>query len=381
LEQGSKTHLYLQIKERIIAAIVAAHYPPNSRIPPVREISKAFGVSDIPVLRAVSELAAEGVLSAQRGRGTFVLTDRIERTVSARKTSNIAMLVYDVKNLFYARLIDACERQLSERGYYLTLCNTRDSASKETEHVETLVGGRKVDGVLLCLSDAPGRSKALAFLKKRHCPFVLFPQVDTQAADGMDYVVCDDEHGAYVAVKHLIGLGHREIALLTLSPEGQPGHLVASMTKRQAGYTKAMREAGINWRPDRIIEVSGNDRQNAFEGDGFQAAQAVLARPDRPTAVFAIGDLLAAGFLRGARRMGVNVPSDVALIGHDDIGIAAQPDVQLTTVAYPFEEIGKECVEILSRRIEGWLGAPEHKMIKPILRIRATCGGANQEGD
>jgi len=154
---------------------------------------------------------------------------------------------------------------------------------------------------------------------------------------GFSSVTIDDVAGAETAVNHLIGLGHRAIAMVTLDREFsinfRPPYL------RSAGYHKALAAAGIEARPE--FEVDGH---STIEG-GEQAAAQLLSRPDRPTAIFVQSDEMAMGVLHTIRRAGLRCPEDISVIGFDDHELARVFD--LTTVAQPAMRQG----ELLARQV------------------------------
>ncbi|WP_171014249.1 substrate-binding domain-containing protein, partial [Gordonia sp. GAMMA] len=152
------------------------------------------------------------------------------------------------------------------------------------------------------------------------------------AEAGLPFVGGDDVRGGRIAARHLLERGHTDLAVI-----GGPGHATTA-TDRLRGFRAELAHAGITLSHDRIVASD-------FEVHGGTAAgRALLDRPDRPRAIFAVSDTIAIGVLGVARDLGLRIPDDLALIGYNDIPVAAQLPVPLTTVRSPAREIGETAV-------------------------------------
>jgi DNA-binding LacI/PurR family transcriptional regulator len=178
----------------------------------------------------------------------------------------------------------------------------------------------------------------------------------------VDAIVCDDALGAYDATRHLIGLGHRRIALLR-GPARHPFSLALT-----AGYHRALQEAGIA-KADGLVADTALHAQA-----GYEAAAALFERRVRPTALFANDDL-AIGALRAAAERGLVVPRDLALVGYDDIEYAAHTAPPLTTIAVPKREMGRLAVRRAVAQMEqGDRHVFTTTVVAHRLVVRGTCG-------
>jgi LacI family transcriptional regulator len=155
-----------------------------------------------------------------------------------------------------------------------------------------------------------------------------------------------DAAGARAAVTFLIRLGHRRIGHLMGPEELGPSHA------RCDGYRAAMSAAGLE-APERLVARAAPD-----ERGGFHAAVELLTREPRPTALFAFNDLAARGAIDAARRMGLDVPAKLSVVGFDDTDLAARLDPPLTTVRYPAREIAAAALECLARLVQDAAGPP-----------------------
>ena len=169
---------------------------------------------------------------------------------------------------------------------------------------------------------------------RQRIPFVV---VDTDSATSapVPTVGSNNWNGGLLATRHLIALGHRRIAVIS-GPEG-----VLCSRARVAGFRSAHDEAGLPVDED-LVRYG-----NFYVDAGFQHATELLSRPNRPTAIFAGSDMQAMGVMRAARRLGLDVPTDVSVIGYDNIPVAAWIGPGLTTVNQPLREMATTATRML----------------------------------
>jgi DNA-binding LacI/PurR family transcriptional regulator len=193
----------------------------------------------------------------------------------------------------------------------------------------------------LCIYSLPDRHPAVDASLERRLPVVL---VDGPRVSATTFVGIDDRGGARAVAEHLIGLGHRRLAIIvpTLVFDGREGRVDEERLReaayhndreRLAGVREGLEAAGIGWEAVMIEE-----RSNSQEA-GAAAAQSLLAETPRPTAIVATTDQLALGAIRGARELGLEVPTELSVAGFDDIPEAARSRPPLTTVRQP--HVGK----------------------------------------
>lgn len=261
---------------------------------------------------------------------------------------------------------------IGDTDYELLLYNG-NRPKDHREVINRILATQLVCGLLAIL---PGQAAGdLMRAREQNLPLVVID--DQGVVDGLPWVGTDNRYGAYLAVKHLIGLGHRRI--------GHIRGLYACSEERYQGYCDALREAGIT--PDPALVLQGD-----FETTSGQAcARAFFAMPERPTAIFAGNDQMAYGVLTAAGQRGVRVPQDVAVVGFDDIPLSAHVRPELTTVRQPFFEMGQCATELLlaladpgdlaSRRSAAVTQAldaqeehPPRIQLTPSLTVRESCG-------
>lgn len=179
-------------------------------------------------------------------------------------------------------------------------------------------------------------------------------------------VLADDTHGGYLATQHLLDLGHRDIALVT-----RPRGYSESLIKREAGYRKALADAGIR-ADDRLITFADGWDPH----DGHRAVQRLIESGMQFTAVFGCTDRFAIGAVTAIREAGGRVPEDVSVVGFDDIEMASYVDPPLTTIRLPMVELGYEAGRMLTGLIRGQIRRPRQVVIDVELVVRESTAQA-----
>jgi DNA-binding LacI/PurR family transcriptional regulator len=287
------------------------------------------------------------------------------RNLVQRRSYNVGVMVSDLHNIFFAEVLDGLYAAAAERGYRTLITTGNRDPQAEERALEQLLELR-ADGVVLAGARLPAEVVRAA---ARTVPIALVGS-DLQLG-GVDVVVDDDFRGAVLAVEHLAGLGHRDIALI----DGGQG---AGANERRDGYRAAMRDAGLL----RHIHIEPGD---FTEGGGYEGARRLLSRSRRPTAIFASNDQSAVGALDAINEAGLRVPQDVSLMGYDNTALAALRHISLTTIHQPRNQIGVMAMTAVVRRIEHPGSPARRHVLAPKLIIRDTtasplarAGGSNQ---
>jgi alanine racemase len=223
-----------------------------------------------------------------------------------------------------------------------------------------------VDGFLI-LGLEPDRSE-VQMLRRRGVPFVL---VDTSESDGVSVVSVDDRAGATAAMKHLLDLGHRRVSIVAIESGhgGRFGHYTGVLRERLQGYADALATRGM--RPGhgsvRVVEA-----ESSLEG-GRRALDNLLAGRWRPTGVAVMSDIQALGILDAARSKGMEVPSELSVVGYDDIPAAEHASPPLTTVRQPIIEKAEAAASLLVQAIaDGPPTKGARTVLQPKLVIRSS---------
>ena len=258
---------------------------------------------------------------------------------------------------YFSELLSGIGDAFRERGYDLVLFFHKVEEGAENDYLSYFKGG-KVDGCILL--GTLGSDCGLLRLKDNSLKFCLINNYIK--GSGISFADVDNVNGSYEAVKHLIDLGHRKIAFLN-GPVTYTNSL-----DRLTGYKRALEEAGIAENSSYFLE--GNYGRKS----GYIASQRIADITDRPTAVFASNDRMAAGLIKGLKEKGLNVPGDIAIVGYDDSDAAVLVEPQLTTVRVPFFELGRRCAGEFVRQVRGEYGQGFEIIIMPELIVRASSG-------
>lgn len=254
------------------------------------------------------------------------------RSLKRRSASTIGLVVPELTNQFFALVAEGVQKAAAERDVLVVLCVPDATDRTESDHAK-LLRGQRLDGVVY-LSGTGSLPTSILDLS-RSGPLVL---VDEQIP-GFDLpaVVCDSRKGAREVATHVLGSGHRRIAVI-----GGPSALWTAQ-QRLAGYREAAAAAGLD--PDEIPVFVGDYRQDS----GFELATKALDVPDaeRPTALVCANDMMAIGALEHCKATGIRVPQDVSIVGFDDLPISALLTPRLTTVSQPAREMGFRAVTAL----------------------------------
>ncbi|MGY2373294.1 LacI family DNA-binding transcriptional regulator [Pseudomonas sp. SDO524_S393] len=279
----------------------------------------------------------------------------VARSLKAKTTATIGLLVPNSLNPYFAELARGIEDYCERNGYCVILCNSDDNAEKQRNYLRVLLE-KRIDGLIV--TSVGGDDSGLAVgLSAVRTPMVI---VD-RALDGIDVdlVRIDHEEGAYLATRHLLELGHRDIACI-----GGPGHTrVAQM--RLAGYRRALREAGV--------EVLANRTEESdFTSTGGYAAAVKLLAHNPPSAIFACNDMIGFGVLRAAAERDLRVPGELSVIGFDDIQMGRYVYPALTTVGQSIVQLGETAAELLLRRIASPQIAVDQRIVTPSIVLRES---------
>lgn len=249
--------------------------------------------------------------------------------------------------------------QSAESAGYHLLTFTHDNDHWENVYHD-LIKTRRIDGFVL--SNTKRDDPRVRYLMNQNFPFVSFGQANPDW--DFPYIDTDGATGVMGAVNHLIGLGHRRIAMAAW-PEGS-----LSGDARLRGYYVAMSQAGLPIQSDDV------QRGEQDERTGRDALNIWLQRPEsaRPTAVIAVTDLIAIGVMTAAKSAGLTVGRDLAVIGHDDVPMVQHLDPALTTIRQPLTDISSAAVAMLHPLIAGENLLVRQQMLIPRLIVRESCG-------
>ncbi|HZQ64153.1 MAG TPA: LacI family DNA-binding transcriptional regulator [Gaiellaceae bacterium] len=322
----------------------------------MEDVARAAGVSRALVSLVmrespkVSEKRRTRVLAAAKRLG--YRPNAMARSLATRRTHTIGVLLNDLRNPFFAEMMDGIFEAADELDYRLLIGTGRREPVGERRAVEAFFEHR-TDGLLLVSPRLPLRE----ILSIGHStPTVLAARA--LRARHLDSVANDDRAGAALAVRHLAELGHRRIAHI----DGGRG---AGAAARRSAYVREMKRLGLE---PRVVKAEFTEQA------GVHAAGELLRDDVLPTAVFAANDLVAAGALDRFEDAGLRIPEDMSIVGYDNTFLAALHHMSLTTIDQPRPELGRLALTTLVERIDGERTTAVHHRVAPSLVVRATTG-------
>ena len=306
------------------------------RRPTINDVAAAAGVSVATVSKAVNGRygvavdTVERVLQVVQELGYE--SSLVASSMRSRQTGVIGVLVADFEP-FSGEVLKGVAAALHESRYDLLAYSGSRQPSPEGWERRSLsrLSGTLIDGVIMVTPTVVNVTADV--------PIVAIDP-HTGRAD-LPTIESDSFGGARHATEYLLGLGHRRIGFLAGRPD------LRSSSLRDAGYRRALEAAGAPFDPS-LVAVGRYEQETVRE-----AAMRLLARPDRPTAVFAANDLSAITLIEIAIELGLDVPGDLSVIGFDDIPEASQFSPALTTVRQPMQRLGSEAVGLLTALMAG----------------------------
>lgn len=335
----------------------------------IKDIARAAGVSHSTVSRALSDSPLVSTETKERiqllAREMGYSPDAQARSLVMGRTQTIGVVVTTIVDPFIAEIVQSIENTAHKRGYSVILASSNSEPEREIAAVEML-HSKRVDGVVVPSS----RVGALYqdHLDRLGVPVVLVNSHSEQRGPYTFSINVDNEHGGYLATKHLVDQGHRRIGYVT----GPTDH--SDDLDRLAGYRQALLQEGIGFDPDLVVPGTGR------VGGGLRALPVLAALVDSPTAVFCYNDMTAIGILHAARQAGLMPPHDLAVVGFDDIPFASYVRPSLTTVAQPKLEMGKRAMEmVLDLMLHGGPsdGAVSNVVVQGKLIVRESSGASH----
>ncbi len=306
-------------------------------MPTIRDVAQRAGVATMTVSRVINNSGY--VSDATRTKVEAAIAElgyvpnMLGPSLRFNQTNTLALVLTDITNPFWTTVARGVEDAAQEQKYSVILCNTDENLQKQDQYL-TMLLKRRIDGMLFVPADNRGESVQL--IQKQNIDVVVLDRSVLNV--DVDVVRGDSFGGAYQLARHLIELGHRDIAILS-GPQN-----IFTSTERVAGFRQAMTEAGLEHNYDNVYW--GSFRKNP----GEIAERALRATP-RPTAFLAVNNFIANGALQTFLNVGLRVPEDVSLVSFDDIPAFINPAPFLTVSIQPAYDMGYQATQLLLDRI------------------------------
>jgi LacI family purine nucleotide synthesis repressor len=321
--------------------------------PTIYDVAEKAGVSIATVSKVVNNTGR--ISEKTRNKVVKIMRDleyqpsSVAAALTGKQTFTIGVLVPDISNAFFAEVARALENNAREMGYAIILCSTDYQSEREQDYLELLLK-KQVDGIIIATE--PEDWKAYKSLQTKNIPHLLF-SVDSPGFSS-HIVTTDDTRGGYMAGRYLLDQGHTELAVIAEQNR-------ASGRMRLEGFKQSLADEGIVLKEDRTLHaMSKIDEAKA-------AARKILQLENRPTAVFASTDLIAAIFINEARKAHIRIPHDLSIIGFDNTIYAELADPGLTTIAQPTQELAHFAMDQLLKLIKDPNIPQQRIMLSPAL--------------
>jgi len=328
----------------------------------IKEVARYAGVSVATVSRVLNDSpnvkseTREKVFSAIKELG--YQPNLLGRNLRRTRTNLVLVLLPSIANPFYAAIVKGIEDVAHNNGYNIMLCNTESNVERERLYIR-LLKNKLADGVIFLAPQISADELTELSLKY---PVVQCCEYRENA--GVSHVSIDNFMAAYEATKHLIRLGHKKIGLLSSDND------FISTKQRENGYRKALEEYRIML--NKIWLGFGDYGYNS----GYDYGSKLLGNDDRPTAVFAISDLMAIGVIKAAADKGITVPDDLSVVGFDNISYAYMHTPSLTTISQPRYDIGEAAMKLMLAHINEPDYPPCSLILKHQLVLRESTQAA-----
>lgn len=312
----------------------------SGRSATLKDIARAAGVSLSTASRVLARARDGGSVDTPAATRVLAAAADLDyepnlsaASLRTKRTRMLGVLVPRLTDVVLSTIYEGIDAEASASGYQTVVANSMDDPAEQRLRAERLLQ-RGVDG--LVFGDARLDDPFLDELSARGVPFVLV----NRRHPPYESATCDDYAGGALVGNHVADLGHREIAVVA-------GYRYASTgVDRTEGCLTTLTGRGVDVPPTRII-YSGFDSEA-----GREATQQLMSSNRPPTAIFAVNDVTAIGVMGALRDLGYKAGVDVAVVGFNDISIAAELPVPLTSVRSPLREMGSAAARLILDRLQ-----------------------------
>lgn len=339
---------------------------PAGAKPTLRDVALAAGVHIATASRALSGSKTRPVnprtAAAVRQAAARIgyVPDQVARSLRTHRTPAIGVLIPDMSNPVMPPLVRGAEQVLAEHGYTTLFADTANDQTAEAQRLAAFLSWRAA-GLILATAR---RDQPLApEVVNSGVPLVLMAR--KLDATPVPSATIDESVGVAQALDYLIGLGHRRIAYLGVPLWTSAGY------ERLTAFREITRDRGLDLPPYYAVACEGY-----AERDGEAALTALLARPDRPTAVLTGNDMMALGCYDAIRAAALRCPADVSVVGYNNMPLTHRVDPPLTTVRVPYFDLGRQAATLLVEVLDGRGSMNRSVRLTPRLLVRNSTAPA-----
>ena len=306
----------------------------------IKDIAKAAGVSHTTVSRALHDHPAISQETVEKIKRLAVkmgyVPNATARGLKTRRTCALGVIVSQIDDPFWSEVLQGIDEVLHPAGYSLFVTVTHRDKQREKEVVQALVQ-RGVDGVIVCAPQfSPDQSQSL---NAYGLPMVV---VNNEGSAESQYLVYnEDRYGSRLVTRHVIALGHRQIAFLGNAQGGR------TTSEREKGFRQELKAAQL-----KVTEAYIHPAPHSTPDGGYAATGYLLSLAVRPTAIICYNDNMAVGVYSALYQAGLRVPQDMSVVGYDDIAFAAFLTPPLTTLRQFKHDLGSGAARLMLRILE-----------------------------
>lgn len=333
--------------------------------PSAKDVALQAGVSQSTVSRVLNSVNTDMISEVTRRRVLEVARELgyspnpFARALRGKKSYLLGVIVRDIADPFFARLIAGLSVEARLMGYQLVLGHAKEDPQEALEFTDIL-DARHTDGVFL-LGDLKSDESALEEMARFTHALVALCRGPSPAF--ISTINTDNSVGTILALDHLRSLGHCRIGFIH-------GGWLGDMRERREAYLSYVAQHGLPFEPDWLQAETNNP------AGGYRAISRLLVLQQRPTAVFVSDDVMALGVIKGATDAGWRIPADVSVVGFDNIDLANYLCPALTSVSQPVDEMAGKAMQLMLQMIDAAdSGLPAQVLrLRPELVVRDSTG-------
>src|SRR5437660_3725992 len=329
----------------------------------IRDVAKSSGFSattvsivlnNAPLARYIPQTTKVRIQGAAKKLGYH--PNIFAKSLRSRRNHTVGVMVFDVTDPYCTLILRGIENSLYQASFLPILADAHNERPRFERYVEMLLE-RRVEGLIIVANWLLIDINLLADLEKSDIPTVVIGR--EMKSKSISSIIVDDEGGAYAAVAHLYGLGHRKIAFVR-GPKG-----LLSSKNRWRGVQRFAHDTGLELDSRLIVDLPEQLDPNLGVPDGYRATEELLKKRRTFTALMAFDDMTALGAMRALAKTGMKVPDQCSVIGFDDVTPSSLVVPALTTVRQPMEAMGAAAVSVV---LDGINAATEHREVPAVYR-------------
>lgn len=356
---------YKEIKAALLEMITSMQE--NEKIPSRLSLCKELDTTRVTLDKAIKELTDEGILTSEKGSGTYVAV-RYPGIIQCQNSWGI--IVPDIMEPIYAGIVRGIENVAQKNNINVTLCNSDSDSDKQEQYllrlIQTGVSGMIIVPVIS--TNIKENCRLYDQLTKANIPFVFCNRM----VEGVSapIVTSNDYYGAYIGTKHLISMGYHKVAFISKFK-------YSTSTKRCYGYLTAIMESGLEINRQNIIM----EEPDSGDLSGYSSMKMLLEQDPTIDAIFCFNDQLAQGVYKAIAEKGLKVSDDIGVIGYNNtLSLCERLTPELSSLSYHNTEIGKMAGDILLKLTNNKpLSGFDNYIMQPELVIRSSCLGPKKK--